>query len=206
MRPRREKARCHQRLNEPRRQVSTGSAGQCHAWEAPAQPARGRLPVGKEAGGKDSQSPKSVPSLASLESEEKWCDPFKKHSERGGVEGSPVRFEKGKFLLGDSPQPEAEFLQPAGPLLHPVGVRGCRSPCRCPAPLSILPSSWDRKVSVALTRPLDLRSCSQNNPLASPASFKAGGVFQIGLVLQTQGVAGGARTGSGELSVGSWGN
>lgn len=63
-------------------------------------------------------------------------------------------------------------------------------------PLSILPSSWDGKVSVALTRPLDLRSCSQNNPPASPASFKAGGVFQIGLVLQTQGVAGGAKEGS----------
>lgn len=55
--PRREKARCHQRLNEPRSQVSTGSAGQCHAWEAPTQPARGRLPVGKEAGGEDSKSP-----------------------------------------------------------------------------------------------------------------------------------------------------
>lgn len=103
----------------------------------------------------------------------KRCDPFKKHSGRGGVEGSPACFKEGKFLLGDSPQPKAEFLQPAGPLLHPVGVQGCRLRAAAP-PLSILPSSWDRKVSVALTRPLDLRSCSQNNPPASPASFKAG--------------------------------
>lgn len=64
------------------------------------------------------------------------CDPFKKHSGRGGVEGSPACFKEGKFLLGDSPQPKAEFLQPAGPLLHPVGVQGCRSPGCCPAPLN----------------------------------------------------------------------
>lgn len=123
-----------------------------------------------------------------------------------GWRGPQSVLKRGNSSLVTAPSLRLNSCSRAGPLLHPVGVRGCRSPSRCPAPLWILPSSWDGKVSVALTRPLDLRSCSQNNPLASPASFKAGGVFQIGLVLQIQGVAGEVRMDSGELSVGSWGN
>lgn len=91
--------------------------------------------------------------------------------------GSPVR-------LGDSPSPQAEFLQPAaGPFSSTRGCVGLSISWRLPRPCPILPSSGDRKVSVALTRPLDLRSCSQNSPLAGPASFGVGGVFQMGLVL-----------------------
>lgn len=70
---------------------------------------------------------------------EKHCDSFKKHSERlGGGIPSPAR--EGKFPSVTVPAPQAEFLQPAGPLLlHPVGVRDCRSPRCCPAPLQSCP-------------------------------------------------------------------
>lgn len=67
----RREARCHPRLQEPRSQVSTESGGQCHAWEAPTQSARGRLPTEEEVGRKVSKSPQSVPNLASMESKEK---------------------------------------------------------------------------------------------------------------------------------------
>ena len=70
-RPGRGEARCHPRLQEPRSQVSTGSGGQCHAWEAPTQSARGRLPAEEEVGRKGSKSPRSVPNLASMESKGK---------------------------------------------------------------------------------------------------------------------------------------
>lgn len=114
-----------------------------------------------------------------------------------GWRGPQSVFKEEKFPLGDNPQPEAEFLQQAGPLLlHPWWVCRAVIPQPLPRPSPILPSSWDGKVSVALTRPLELRSCSQNNPLAGPASFKVGGVFQTGLALQTQGVVGGMSTGS----------
>lgn len=64
--------------------------------------ARGRLPAGKEVGRNDAKSPQSVPSLPSMESKEKCCDPFKKHSE--GVGGKvPSLFERGEILLDDSP-------------------------------------------------------------------------------------------------------
>lgn len=42
-----------------------------------------------------------------------------------GRRGPQASFPEEKFLLGVSPQPEAEFLQPAGPLLlHPRGCAG----------------------------------------------------------------------------------
>lgn len=60
---------------------------------------------------------------------------------KGSSGGVPSPFRRGEIPLGDSPSPhQAERLQPAGPLLlHPVGVRGCRSPRRCPAPLQSCP-------------------------------------------------------------------
>lgn len=85
-----------------------------------------------------------------------------------------AQFPGGVSNLARLNSPLPTLKQPLAPFSStPVGVQ-LRSP-GCPAPSPALPSSQDRKVSVALTRPLDLRSCSQNNPLAGPAPFRAGG-------------------------------
>lgn len=101
-----------------------------------SRPGRARCRLGGQLREGKSQSPQGVPSLASLESKEKRCDLFKKHSERGGVQGS----KEWKVHLGDSPQPEAEFLR-GGPLLHPRGCAWLSISRRCPAPAPVLPSS-----------------------------------------------------------------
>lgn len=56
-----------------------------------------------------------------MESKEKRCNPFKKHSERVGWRG-PQSVSKREIPLGDRPSPQAEFLQPAGPF---SSTRGC---------------------------------------------------------------------------------
>lgn len=174
------KVKCQQRQKKPKGQVSSGGAGQCHGWEAPSViPARQQLK--KEAARRDSKFPQSVPGSASMES---------------GVlslrKRGPVFSERDNSRF--SSPAEAEFppptlKQPLAPFSStPVGVR-LRSPS-CPAPSPALPSSQDRKVSVALTRPLDLRSCAQNNPLVGPAFFRAGGRGASNpLGLQTQALA-----------------
>lgn len=179
------KVKCQQRQKKPKGQVSSGGAGQCHGWEAPSViPARQQLK--KEADRRDSKFTQSVPGSASMES-----GVLSLRKQRKELRG-PV-FSKRDDSRFSSPA-EAEFppptlKQPLAPFSStPVGVR-LRSPS-CPAPSPALPSSQDRKVSVALTRPLDLRSCSQNNPLVGPAFFRAGGRGASNpLGLQTQALA-----------------
>lgn len=195
--PSRGKARCHQRLSEPRSQVSTGPAGQGHAWEAPlSQPEEGCPLGGKQEG--QIQTLHRASRVWLPWSQRKSAVIPLRSTVKGWGGGVPSPSQRGEIPLGDCPSPQAEFLQPAGPFssTRGCGCAGLSLSWRLPRPCPILPSSRDRKVSVALTRPLDLRSCSQNNPLASPASFRVGGVFQTGLVPQPLGVAGGMRKGS----------
>lgn len=113
------------------------------------------------------------------------------------MEGSPVHFEEGKFPSVTVPPPtRLNACSPLAPFSSTPWACGAVALPAAAPPLSSPALLPDGKVSVALTRPLDLRSCSQNNPLASPASFNAGGVFQIGLLLQTLGAAGGTRKGA----------